>query len=92
MTIPTLLFALFLAFLYGALYHFFRNGGFWRLILYLALSVFGFALGHIIGWWQGWVFIKMGSLNIGMSTLGSVIVLALGDWLSRFEPSRESKV
>ena len=88
MTIPSLLFALLLAFLYGALYHFFRNGGFWRLVLYLGLSVIGFALGHLIGWWRGWEFMAMGSLNLGMSTIGSVLVLLAGDWLSRFEPPK----
>jgi len=33
----------------------------------------------------------MGSLNLGMSSLGSLIILIFGDWLSRIESSRESK-
>jgi len=35
MNIPTLLFALLVGLLYGALYHLLRGGGFWRLLLYL---------------------------------------------------------
>ena len=91
MTLPALLFAFLLALLYGAVYHLIRNGGFWRLILYFILSVIGFTLGHFLGLWRGWVFIPIGSLNLGMSSLGSLIILIFGDWLSRIESSRESK-
>ena len=92
MTLPALLFAFLLALLYGALYHLIRNGGFWRLILYFILSVVGFTIGHFMGLWRGWVFIPLGSLNLGMSSLGSLIILIFGDWLSRIESSREGKV
>jgi hypothetical protein len=85
MTIPNLLFALLLALLYGSLYHFLRGGGFWRLVLYLGLSILGFAFGHLIGLWRGWAFMQMGSLNLGMSSTGSMVILVFGDWLSRIE-------
>lgn len=86
MTIPAFLFALLIALLYGALYHLLRGGGFWRLLLFLGLSVFGFAAGHLVGLWRGWVFQPLGSLNLGMSTIGSILFLLAGDWLSRVEP------
>ena len=92
MTLPSLLFALLIALLYGALYHLFRGGGFWRLLFYLGLSVIGFAVGHLIGLWRGWIFIPLGSLNVGMSSIGSIITLGIGDWLSRIEVNEESKV
>jgi len=85
MTLPTLLFALIIALLYGSLYHLLRGGGFWRLFLYLVLSVFGFAIGHLVGLWRGWVFAPLGSLNVGMSSVGSFVILVIGDWLSRIE-------
>jgi hypothetical protein len=85
MTIPALLFGVLVALLYGALYHFLRGGNFWRLVLYLGLSVLGFATGHLVGLWRGWIFISLGPLNLGLSTLGSLVVLVVGDWLSRFE-------
>ena len=85
MTLPTLLFALLVALFYGAVYHLIRDGGFWRLFLYFGLSIMGFAIGHFIGWWRGWTFIALGSLNFGLSSLGSVVVLIIGDWLSRVE-------
>jgi len=92
MAIPTLLFAFLIALLYGALYHLIRGGGFWRLLLYLGLSILGFAAGHLLGLWRGWIFVPLGSLNLGMSSAGSVIILVIGDWLSRIEVDRESKV
>jgi hypothetical protein len=85
MTLPTFLFAFLVALFYGALYHLIRGGNFWRLILYFGLSVFGFAMGHLIGLWRGWTFIPLGSLNFGLSSLGSIMVLIFGDWLSRVE-------
>ena len=92
MTLPSLLFALLIALLLGSLYHLIRGGGFWRFVLYLGLSVLGFAVGHLVGLWQGWILFALGSLNVGMSSLGSLIILVIGDWLSRIEPNGESTV
>jgi hypothetical protein len=92
MTLPSLLFALLVALFYGAIYHLIRGGSFWRLLLYFSLSISGFAMGHFLGIWRGWVLIPFGSLNLGLSSLGSVIVLILGDWLSRIEVEEGSNV
>lgn len=85
MTLPTLLLAFLIALLYGALYHLIRGGGAWRLLLYLSLSTLGFVIGHLIGLWRGWTLIPLGSLNLGLSSLGSILILLFGDWLSRIE-------
>ena len=85
MTFPTLLFGLVVALFYGAVYHLIRDGGFWRLILYFGLSIFGFAIGHLFGLWRGWMLFPVGELNFGLSSLGSILVLMVGDWLSRVE-------
>ena len=92
MTIPSVLFALLVALLYGALYHIFRGGGFWRLIFYFGLSALGFGAGQLFGLWLGWSFIPLGSLNIGPASIGSLIFLVGGDWLSHIEVRPESKV
>ena len=92
MTLPTLLFALLVALLYGALYHLIRGGGFWWLVWYLTLSLLGFALGHWVGLWRSWIFLPLGTLNMGMCSLGSVTILLFGDWLTRLGAGRESKV
>ncbi len=92
MTLPAILFSLLIALLYGALYHLVRDGGFWRLVLFCFLSLFGFALGYLIGLWRGWVWLPLGTINLGVCTIGSFLVLLLGDWLTRFDAGRESKV
>lgn len=92
MTFPSLLFALLVALFYGALYNLMRGGGFWRLLLYFCLSIAGFVAGHIIGIWRDWTFIPLGGLNFGLSSLGSIVFLVLGDWLSRIEVPQGSKV
>lgn len=92
MTLPAILFGLLVALLYGATYHLIRGGGFWRLLLYLGMGLFGFVMGHLVGLWRGWVWIPLGQLNLGLSTLGSILILVLGDWLIRFEESPQGKV
>ena len=92
MTLPAFLFALLVAFLYGTLYHLLRGGGFWRLMFLLGLSVLGFGAGHLFGLWLGWYVVPLGSLNLGVSSIGSLIFLVGGDWLSRIEENPESKV
>ena len=83
MTIPSLIFAFLIASLYGVLYHLFRNGGLGRLLLFLIFGWAGFALGHLLGIWRGWILIPLGELNLGLSTLGSLVLLVLVDWVSR---------
>lgn len=92
MTLPTILLGLLIALSYGAFYHLIRGGSFWRLLLYLGLSVLGFAAGHIVGLWREWRLFPLGPLNLGLSTIGSMVILLLGDWLSHVEADSESKV
>jgi len=92
MTLPTLLLALLIALFYGTFYHLVRGGSFWRLLLYLGLSVAGFVLGHVVGTWRNWLFIPVGALNLGLCSLGSFLLLVTGDWLLRVEGNGESKV
>ena len=92
MTLPSILFASIIATLLGSLYHLIRGGGFWRLIFYTTLSMIGFAIGHLVGIWRGWFLFEFGALNVGLSSAGSLILLVLGDWLSRIEVQSESTV
>jgi hypothetical protein len=92
MTLPTLLLAGLIALFYGTFYHLVRGGGFWRLLFYLGLSLFGFVIGHLVGLWRNWIFFPIGGMNLGLSSVGSIVALILGDWLSRVEVNAESKV
>jgi len=90
MTIPTLVFAFLIASLYGALYHLIRGGGPGRLFQYLVLGWVGFALGHLVGIWQDWLLFPLGQLNLGMSTLGSLVLLVSRDLFSRMKIEQQS--
>jgi hypothetical protein len=92
MTFPNILFAVIIAVLYGTLFHSLRGGGGWKLLLYIGLSILGFAAGQLIGMWRGWLFLMLGPINLGMGTLGSFAIMFLGSWLSHVEGKRESKV
>ena len=92
MTLPSLLLALLIALLYGALYHLLRNGGIGHLLMYMGLSAIGFGIGHLVGIWLGVDFFPLGQINLGFASIGSLLVLIIGDWLSRIEINPESKV
>jgi uncharacterized membrane protein YeaQ/YmgE (transglycosylase-associated protein family) len=89
MTIPALLFGILLSTLYGAAFHFWRGGDKKRLILYILLAWAGFWLGQILGTKLGWSFAEVGPLNLGMATLGALIFLGAGYWLSLVEVDRK---
>jgi hypothetical protein len=74
------------------LFHILRGGSGWRLLLYLALSILGFAAGQGLSMWRGWRLLTFGALDIGVGVIGSLIFLVLGDWLSRIETSGENGV
>jgi uncharacterized membrane protein YeaQ/YmgE (transglycosylase-associated protein family) len=82
MPIPTLFLGLILSTLYGALFHLWRGGNAGRLLLYLILSWIGFWLGQLIGNYLKISFDTLGQLHLVIATLGSLIFLAIGYWLS----------
>ncbi len=91
MTAASILFGLLIALLLGALFHLWRDGGFLRLMLYLLLSLLGFAAGHLLGSWRGWILFPVGPLNLGMAILGSLVFLFVGYWLSLVEVRRSGE-
>ena len=81
-----------IALLAGALFHVVRGGSGWRLLLFFGLSILGFVLGQTVGIWFGVLLFKLGGLEIGLGVLGSLLVMILGDWLSRIQPTDKSGV
>jgi hypothetical protein len=72
--------------MYGAAFHLWKGGKFKRFLLYILLSWIGFWTGQISASFLGWIFLSIGPLHLGCDTLGSVIFLFLGHWLSQFKP------
>ena len=82
MTLPMLLLGFLISSLYGAVFHLWRGGGPGRLSLYLIMAWLGFWAGHFLANQYGWSFASLGPLNLGMATLGSLVFLGVGYWLS----------
>lgn len=82
MSFPTILLGLILSTLYGAVFHLWRGGNAGRLLLYLILSWVGFWLGQLIANYLNFSFDTIGQLHLLFSSLGSLVFLAIGYWLS----------
>jgi len=89
MTIPSLLFALLLALLLGALYHLIRGGGGWHLLVYLLVSPLGFVAGHFVGLWRKWTLFPFGPLDLGMEVIGGIVFLVIADYLLHLKPRED---
>lgn len=85
MTLPALLLGLIIASLYGAAFHFWRGGNFEHLLLYLILGWAGFIGGQTVASIFGLDFASIGTLKLGMASIGSIIFLLGGYWLSLIE-------
>ena len=83
MNIVTILFGWLMATLLGALFHLWRDGGFWKLLLYLGLIWAGFWLGNWAAGAWGVSFLLVGGLNFGLALIGSLIFLFVGHWVSQ---------
>ncbi|MBV6394843.1 MAG: hypothetical protein HFACDABA_00413 [Anaerolineales bacterium] len=86
MTLPFLLVSLLLALLLGALYHLIRGGDWSHLLAYLAAGIIGFAAGHFLAQWRGWLLFPFGPFNLGAEISGSLAFLILSDWLLHLPP------
>ncbi len=85
MTFPAIIFSFFVASLFGSALHLWRGGGLFRLVLYLSLSWIGFFVGHYVAGVLGIRFIQVGTINLGIGILGSLVLLGLGYWLSQID-------
>lgn len=86
MNISSYLFGFILATLLGALFHLWRDGGVFRLLLYLALSWVGFLIGHLGSSTLGFNFLSVGPVNLAGGIIGSVTFLFLGHWITQVQP------
>ena len=82
MTLPSVVLGLLCALLIGALFHVVVDGGLGKLLLYLVLSTVGFGVGAWIAMSRSLALIPIGPLDVGAATIGSLVFLGLGHWLS----------
>ena len=82
MSIPSIVFGFLIATIYGVIFHLIRGGNFGRLILYIILAWIGFWIGQFLANQLELTFLRVGSLNLGMATIFSIITILIGYWLS----------
>jgi hypothetical protein len=82
MTIPSFILGLLIAAIMGVIFHAWRGGRLFRLLLYIALSEIGFWLGNLFGHFLSWEIVKIGPLYLGPAIIGAIGVLGAGYWLS----------
>ena len=87
MNLSSYIFGLILATLLAAIFHLWRDGGFWKLMIYIGLSWFGFFVGNWAAGSAGIKFLVVGPVYLGGGILGSVIFLFLGHWILQIKPS-----
>jgi len=90
MSIPTLFLGLILSTLYGALFHLWRGGNAGRLILYILLAWIGFWLGQLVGNLANVSFDTLGQLHLVVASIGSIVFLIVGYWLSLVQVERRA--
>jgi len=90
MTIPALAFGIIFSTLFGAVVHLVTGGSLGRLLIFIVFSWIGFWGGHLLGSSLGWTFWSLGPLHMGMATVGSILFLGLGFWLSLLSPKPQS--
>ena len=83
LTLPVFVFGIIISSLYGAAFHLWKNGGLGKLFFYIILSWLGFWTGHILSHLFNFKFIDIGPLHFGPATVGSLVLILLGHWLSK---------
>ena len=72
---PALLLSIFIAVGLGLVYHLWRGGGFFRLLVSIVAAWVGMALGHLIGVFFNWRLMLIGELHVVEGLIGALLVL-----------------
>jgi hypothetical protein len=78
---PTLVLSAVLAAMYGLAFHFWLGSTWRELVLYIAASGLGFALGQIVGDRTGRTWLMLGQIHVLEATVGALVLLLLARWL-----------
>ena len=89
MNAPSFFLALLIATSCGLVFHLIRGGGIARLGLYVLSSWVAFLIGHLVGTWLKWDFMRIGTLNLLPALLATVLGLMISNLLAG--PERKSK-
>lgn len=89
MTLPAFLFGILVSTLMGALFHLWKGGSLFDMLIDVFVSLVGFWLGHLAGVSAGLSIGTVGPLRLGSAVVGAIIFLSLGYWLFQEEPQQK---
>jgi len=75
MNAPSIFLGTLIAITCGLLFHLIRGGKMSRLGLYVATAWVAFFVGHMVGSWLEWNFLRLGSLNLFPAMLATILGL-----------------
>ena len=76
---PSLILSAILAAAIALVYHLWRGGAFFRLIVGIATAWIGFAIGHFLGSLFGLQWIMIGDIHLVEGLIGALILLVIVD-------------
>ena len=78
---PAFVLSAILAAMYGCAFHFWIGENLQELVLYLAASGLGFAVGQILGERMGFEWLMLGQVHLLAGTGGAMTLLLVARWL-----------
>ena len=90
MTLPAFLYGCLIAVLMGSLFHLWKGGGFWHIVMFLLFSIAGFWLGHLAAVYFDVDLWNVGPIRFAPALLLSVVFLFIARWLFHFNSGEES--
>jgi uncharacterized membrane protein required for colicin V production len=91
MTIPAFLFGSLIAVLLGSLFHFWKGGGFFHILLYMLTGVVGFWSGNLFAQLVNFELWSIGPIRMGPSILSALFFLLLARWLFEMKPAEPAE-
>jgi len=86
MTIPAFLFGSLVAVLLGSLFHLWKGGGFFHILLYILAGEIGFWAGHFFAQLLDLQLWSLGPIRLGPSIISALFFLLLARWLFEMKP------
>jgi len=87
MTVPAFLFGTLVAVFLGALFHLWKGGGPFFILLYIVASVMGFWAGHYSAEYLNLTFWSIGPVRYGPSLVAALFFLLVTSWLFNKKPA-----
>ena len=91
MTFASVILGCLIASIPACAFNYFVGGNFPRLLSLNAMSWIGFWIGQIVASWQGWTFLIIGPIIVGIDLLFSFVFIGLGYWLTNFQATGNKK-